>query len=110
MLELREYIDRVGGSPFRIWLDELNAEAAAKVAVAVERLGQGNLSNTKAVGEGVSERKVNFGPGYRVYFGRDGDTLIVLLGGGTKRGQSRDIAAAISRWRDYKNRKAQGEK
>ncbi len=66
---------------------------------------QGNLSNIKGVGAGVSEYRIDFGPGYRVYFGRDGDTLIILLGGDTKKRQQRDIEAARDLWREYKQRK-----
>ena len=66
---------------------------------------QGNLSNVKPVGGGVLEYRIDFGPGYRVYFGRDGDTLIILLAGGTKRRQQDDIAAAQTRWTEYKQRK-----
>jgi putative addiction module killer protein len=84
----------------------LGAEAAAKVTVALTRMGQGNLSNAKSVGEGVLEFRINFGPGYRIYFGRDGDRLIILVGGGTKQGQQRDIVAAKGRWADYKARTA----
>ena len=70
---------------------DLNAAAAAKVAVALARLEQGNLSNAKGVGEGVLEYRIDWGPGYRVYFGRDGDVLVILLTGGTKQRQQRDI-------------------
>lgn len=66
---------------------------------------QGNLSNAKGVGAGVSEYRVNFGPGYRVYFGKDGDKLIILLGGGTKKRQRNDIEEAKTLWREYKLRK-----
>jgi putative addiction module killer protein len=65
----------------------------------------GNTSNAKSVGAGVFELKVNFGPGYRVYFGKDGHEIVILLGGGTKKRQLRDIEAAQDRWRDYKDRK-----
>ena len=73
--------------------------------MANARLEQGNFSNVKPVGEGVLENKIDFGPGYRVYFGRDGDTLIILLCGGTKKRQQRDIERAIAYWRDYKQGK-----
>jgi putative addiction module killer protein len=63
---------------------------------------QGNFSNAKGVGEGVLEYKIDFGPGYRVYFGRDGDTIVILLTGGTKKRQQRDIDTAKAYWRDYK--------
>jgi hypothetical protein len=67
---------------------------------------QGNLANVKSVGEGVMEYKINFGPGYRVYFARSGETLLILLTGGTKKRQQRDIDAAIANWQEYKRSKA----
>lgn len=79
--------------------------AAAKVARALYRLEQGNFSTVKGVGGGVFESKINFGPGYRVYFGQDGEALIILLGGGTKKRQQADITAALSCWQDYQRRK-----
>jgi putative addiction module killer protein len=85
MLSLREYLDTGGRSPFRHWFDELEATAAARIAVALARMEQGNLANAKGVAEGVFEYRIDFGPGYRVYFGRDGSILVILLGGGTKR-------------------------
>ena len=66
---------------------------------------QGNLSNAKTVGEGVLEYRIDFGPGYRVYFGRDGEALVILLMGGTKKRQQRDINTAQACWRDYKQGK-----
>ena len=69
------------------------------------RIEQGNLSNVKGVGQGVLEYRLDFGPGYRVYFGRDGEVLVILLAGGTKKRQQRDIEAAQARWVDYKQRK-----
>jgi len=100
-----EYMDAAGRSPFGGWFYRLNAPAAAKVTGAVFRLEQGNFSNVKPVGKGVSEFRIDFGPGYRVYFGQDGDVLVILLGGGTKKGQSKDISFAHERWADYKARK-----
>jgi putative addiction module killer protein len=78
--------------------------AAAKVTTALYRMEQGNLSNVKPVVEGVAEYRIDFGPGYRIYFGQHGKALIILLGGGTKKGQSADIRLAQQRWRDYKAR------
>ncbi len=104
MIEVREYIDTVGRSPYARWFNRLNAQAAAKVAMATVRMAQGNLSNTKGVGGGVFEYRINFGPGYRIYFGKDGDTLIILLGGGTKSRQQVDIELARSLWREYRYR------
>ncbi len=101
----KEYLDALGKSPFATWFDDLHPPAAAKVKTAITRLEQGNASNVKSVGSGVSERIVDFGPGYRIYFGKDGDEIIILLGGGEKDGQQRDIELAITRWKDYKKKK-----
>ncbi|MCP4593198.1 MAG: type II toxin-antitoxin system RelE/ParE family toxin [bacterium] len=105
MNEVLEYLDEQGRSPFARWFDRLNAAAAAKVASALSRMEQGNLSNTEGVGGGVIEYRIDFGPGYRVYFGKDAETLIILVGGGTKKRQQRDIETARDRWKDYKRRK-----
>ena len=75
------------------------------MAVAVTRMAQGNLSNVKGVGSGVFEYRLDFGPGYRIYLGKDGERLVILLGGGTKKRQQADINVAIERWQDYKKRK-----
>jgi putative addiction module killer protein len=69
------------------------------------RISLGNFSNVEGVGSGVFEYKLDFGPGYRIYFGKDGETLVILIGGGTKRRQQRDIIAALANWQDYKRRK-----
>ena len=91
---LRGYIDEKGGKRFASWLESLDAAAAAKVTIALTRMEQGNLSNAKGVGAGVYEYRIDFGPGYRIYFGKDGDVLVILLGGGTKKRQNRDIQDA----------------
>jgi putative addiction module killer protein len=104
-MELEEYLDGEGESPFGAWFNDLDATAAARVTIAMARMEAGNLSNTKGVGAGVLEYRIDTGPGYRVYFGRDGETLIILLAGGTKRRQQKDIEAAQERWADYKRRK-----
>lgn len=105
MLDIREYLDEDDSSPFAHWFSGLDAVAAAKITVVLTRIGQGNVSNVKGVGEGVLEYRLDFGPGYRVYFGRDGDVLVILLAGGTKRRQQRDIESARARWAIYKRRK-----
>jgi putative addiction module killer protein len=107
MIATREYLDEQGDSPYAKWFDSLNAHAAAKVAIAVYRLEQGNFSNVKGVGGGVFENRIDFGPGYRIYFGKDGDQLIILVGGGSKKRQQADIQAAQARWQDYKQRQRQ---
>jgi putative addiction module killer protein len=105
VVEIREYVGELGRSPFADWFEGLNSPASEKVAVAVYRIASGNLSNVKSVGSGVLECRINFGPGYRVYFGRDGNGLIILLGGGSKHGQDRDIRRAIDCWSDFKKRR-----
>ncbi|MGV7224934.1 MAG: type II toxin-antitoxin system RelE/ParE family toxin [Nitrospinales bacterium] len=107
MITVREYINSEGRSPYAKWFNGLNAPAAAKVATALVRMEQGNFSTTKGIGEGILECRIDFGPGYRIYFGRDGDTLVILLGGGTKKRQQRDIASAKLLWKEYKRRKRQ---
>ena len=90
--------------PFAEWFAGLEPVTRAKVARAVARMEQGNLSNVKPVGGGVLEVRIDFGPGYRVYFGRDGDRLIMLLTGGSKKRQQRDVEMAGDYWQDYKRR------
>ena len=102
--EIKEYVES-GSSPFADWFDSLDAVTAARIDKYVRRLEAGNFGSAKALQDGVSELKLDFGPGYRVYFGRDGKTIIFLLGGGSKRRQSADIAAAIERWKRYKRSK-----
>jgi putative addiction module killer protein len=108
MLDVREYLDSAGRSPFTKWFRELNVHAAAKIATALERIADSNLSNVKTVGNGVLEYRVDLGPGYRIYFGRDGDLLVILLAGGTKKRQKEDIRHAKASWEDYRSRKVQG--
>jgi putative addiction module killer protein len=107
VLHVREYVDTAGRSPFTKWLRALNVQAAAKIATTLERIAAGNLSNVKAVGGGVLEYRVEFGPGYRIYFGRDGDRLVILLAGGTKKRQQQDIRQAKVNWEDYRSRKTE---
>jgi putative addiction module killer protein len=108
MIRVEEFITDEDVSPFRRWFDALDDHAAAWVTIAIDRLGEGNTSNAKALGEGVSELRINRGPGYRIYFGWDGKVLVILLGGGTKQRQQNDIQAALRHWRSYKARKAAG--
>ena len=105
MLEIRYYVAADGRQPFADWFADLEPVARAKVTRAIARMEQGNLSNVKAVGEGVLEYRIDLGPGFRVYFGRDGETLVILLTGDTKKRQQSDIDAAHTYWRDYKRRK-----
>jgi putative addiction module killer protein len=105
MLEIRYYVAANGHQPFAEWFADLDPIVRAKVARVIARMEQGNLANVKSVGEGVLEYKIDFGPGYRIYFARDGDTLLILLTGGTKKRQQRDIDAAHAYWQDYKTSK-----
>jgi putative addiction module killer protein len=105
VITVRQYVDRQGTSPFEQWMDSLDDVAAARVLTTVTRIGQGNFSSVKGVGGGVFESRIDFGPGLRVYFGKDGATVVILLGGGTKKRQARDIADAHRCWQDYKQRK-----
>jgi putative addiction module killer protein len=105
MIEVREYTGPHGRSPFQQWFADLDARAAAKVTVALTRLAQGNVSNVKGVGGGVLELRIDYGPGYRVYFGKDGEHLVILLGEGTKKRQNRDICTAQDLWTACKVRR-----
>lgn len=105
MVQVREYLDETGKSPYAEWHDQLDAKAAAKVSTALYRLEQGNFSNTRGVGGGVFECKIDFGPGYRIYFAKEGTRIVIILGGGTKKRQQKDISAAKAYWQDYKARK-----
>lgn len=102
--KIEEYLE-AGRSPFADWFDSLDAVTAARVDKYIRRLEAGNFGSAKTLQDGVSELKLDFGPGYRVYFGRDGKTIIILLGGGSKRRQSADVAFAIGRWKRYKQAK-----
>ena len=99
--ELREYVDE-GKSPFAGWFSRLAPVAAARIDKYLRRMAQGNLGDSKSVGGGVQELRIDYGPGYRVYYGRDGERLVILLAGGNKRSQAKDIAEAKARWSRYK--------
>ena len=103
-MRVREYIREDGSIPFKKWFDGLNYQAAAKVSVALARIEQGNLSNIRWF-SGLGEYKIDWGPGYRIYLFQDGEDLIVLLGGGTKKRQPRDIAKANELRKEYESRR-----
>ena len=109
VLAIQEYVDELGRSRFRRWVNDLDESTRARVLIGIGRLENENLSGVKSVGAGVSELRLNFGPGFRVYFGRDGAKLVLLLGGGTKASQPSDIDHAKEAWKAYKRRKAAGE-
>jgi putative addiction module killer protein len=105
MFELRGYVDENGNRRFAKWFEGLDDNAAARVTIALTRMEHGNFSNAKGAGAGVYEYRIDFGPGYRIYFGKDGERIVILIGGGTKKRQQKDIAAAQACWLDYKRRK-----
>jgi putative addiction module killer protein len=104
-LRIVEYVREDGSSPFRTWFDDLDPQAAAKVTVALARLGLGNTSNVKWFA-GIGECVINWGPGYRVYLAKEGEALVLLFTGGTKRRQEADIERARALHAEYKTRKA----
>ena len=109
VIKVVEYIRADGSNPFKTWFDDLDAQAAAKVATATLRLELGNTSNVKWIGT-IGEFRIDWGPGYRVYLGRDGTELIILLAGGTKKRQQVDIERAKALFAEYKARKAAAAK
>jgi putative addiction module killer protein len=109
MLTVREYLTPGGRNPFREWLDTLDVPVGARVQARVLRFELGNLGDHKTVGAGVWEARLAFGPGYRIYFGKDGGSIIVLLAGGAKASQARDIGRAKEFWRGYLEAKPHGK-
>jgi len=107
MIDVQEYIAADASCPYEKWFNSLNAQAAAKVAIAITRISQGNLSNVKVLRGSLHEYRIDFGPGYRIYLGRDGQRIIILLGGGTKKRQRQDIRSALRFWQEYKKRKGE---
>lgn len=104
-IEILEYLTESGQSPFRKWLEGLrDRQARAKIRVRLNRVRLGNFGDSKSVGGGVSELRIPYGPGYRVYFGRKGNKVVILLSGGHKKTQSKDIALAQQYWNDYLRR------
>ena len=103
-MNVQEYIREDGSNPYQVWFDGLNAMAAVKVVVARSRLEVGNTSNVKWF-EGIGEYRIDWGPGYRIYLVQDGQELIMLLGGGTKKRQQADIDQALLLHQEYQRRK-----
>lgn len=109
MLNVREYLTAAGRNPFREWLGTLDVAVRARVQARVLRFELGNLGDHKSVGAGAWEARLAFGPGYRIYFGKEGDSIIILLIGGTRASQGRDIRRAQEFWRDYLEAKRHGK-
>ena len=108
-LIVREYLTAAGNNPFREWLGSLTRAVRARIQARVLRFELGNLGDHKGVGEGVWEARVMFGPGYRIYFGKDGNSIIVLLVGGDKGSQAKDISRAQGFWGDFLEAKRHGK-
>ncbi len=99
------YVKENGSVPFNDWLESLrDKKARAKIRARINRIRLGNLGDCKSVGEGVRELRINFGSGYRVYFAQQGNTIVILLCGGNKDSQNKDIKQAKLYWQDYKRR------
>ena len=100
-----------GKQPFRDWLLSLrDKEGRRLIRVRIDRVSLGNLGNCEPVGNGVMELKINFGPGYRVYFGQVADKLVILLCGGDKSTQKKDIKTAHEYWADYRRHYGEAKK
>jgi putative addiction module killer protein len=109
VIEIRHYVDRTGRNVFERWFNKLDEAVQARVTVYLDRLERGNTSAVKAIGGMLQELRLDFGPGYRIYFVWDGKRLVILLGGGTKRRQSSDIERARALWTEYMERKKEAE-
>lgn len=105
MIDVRQYVDPSGRIPFDRWFEKLDNDTQARITVSLDRLERGNFSTVKGVGAGVFELRLDFGPGFRIYFGKDGEQIVILLVGGTKRRQQTDIVTACALWKEYKQRK-----
>ena len=109
-IEVVEWLDDEGRSPYSDWVESLDNRVMAIIETRVMRIEQGLLGDVKSVGGGVMEARIPFGPGYRIYMGRDGRTLVILLGGGDKGSQKKYIKAARERWEVYVREKAEAKK
>ena len=103
---LEYFISEAGKIPFKEWLERLrDVNARAKVRIALDRISLGNFGHTKSVGEGVHELKIDYGPGYRVYYAFAGEAVVLLLVGGDKTSQSKDITRAKECWNTFKHKR-----
>ena len=105
MIRVEEYITEERNNPFADWFNSLDAHAANKVNTYLTRITEGNTSSLKPIKGALQEVRIDWGPGYRIYVGKDGNTLIILLGGGTKQRQQKDVDKAGELWDEYKKRK-----
>ena len=104
-IRVAQYVGANGRNRFNDWFRRLEPQTRARIQTRIDRIEFGSLGDHRSMGQGVFELRVHFGPGYRVYFGREGDELVVLLGGGSKHRQARDVARAQAAWKVYKQEK-----
>lgn len=103
--EVRIYARSDGSEPFTEWLRGLrDGTTRNRIRQRIARLRLGNFGDSRSVGDGVLELRIHFGPGFRVYFGREGASVVILLCGGDKSSQERDIDRAMEYWRDHRSR------
>ena len=105
MIRVVQYVARDGRDRFGEWLRAQTSLVRTRVQARINRIRIGNFGDHRGLGQGVSELRIHSGPGYRVYYGRDGDDLVIVLAGGTKKRQAGDIAQAQALWREYKQEK-----
>lgn len=110
MIEVVHYVTENGNDAFGEWLSKQDANVIARVERRIDRIRRGNFGDHKGLGSGISELRVDYGPGYRVYYGRDGQDVVILLAGGTKRRQDRDIERARTCWEDYTREKRNADR
>jgi putative addiction module killer protein len=106
--ELQKYMTSEGGCPFDEWFFNLDAQTQARIDARLDRVSLGNFGDRKSIGEGIYELRFFFGPGYRVYYGLAGRQVVLLLVGGDKKGQNKDIQAAQRLWATYQNEQREG--
>jgi len=109
VIAILHYVTEKGRDLFDEWMQKQAAHVRTRVLARIDRIEFGNFGDWKSVGEGVSELRIDVGPGYRVYFGRDGKKIVILLGGGTKRRQVQDIENAKKCWKMYKQEKRRAD-
>ena len=104
LIKILVYTTSSGKAPFSIWRDSLDLKTRAIIKTRLDRIRLGNFGDSKPIknGEGVKELRISYGPGYRIYYGMNGSTLVILLVGGDKKSQARDIAKAKQYWLDAK--------
>jgi len=102
--QVKEYLAQGGTNPYRDWLETLDSPVKQRIQARILRFESGNLGDVKALGEGIFEARIDFGPGYRIYFGREGNVVVLLLCGGDKSSQGKDILRAKEFWKQYKEK------